>query len=346
MDLIGTHPRPLRLQSNRSIQAYRRISENPIGMDSKQPRLSWQTQSNDRSVLQSAYEIRVGKDAEALAQNHQLVWQTGKVNSNASLHHVYDGEHLKSCEKYYWQVRVWDQDGKPSGWSDVAHWQTGLLNREDWKAIWVGFDIDYTEPEDDRRKLPARMVRREFNIDKTVGSATVYLSGFGFSELYLNGSKVGNRIMDPTHSNYHKRVMNVAHDVTNYLIPGRNVVGVILGNGRFFSLRIRIPVYTPSFGFPKMLMQLQVQYDDGISELIASDENWRITDRGPIRANSEFDGEKYDATMEQEGWDKAGFDDADWKPVQLVSAPKGELIAQMHEPMRVIERLKPVSIKT
>lgn len=89
---------------------------------------------------------------------------------------------------------------------------------------------------------------------------------------------------------------------------------------------------------------MQIQYADGTSKLIVSDEKWKITDRGPIRANSEFDGEEYDANMEQEGWDMAGFDDSKWQPVQMVSAPAGKLVAQMQEPMRVIEKLKPVSI--
>ena len=318
--------------------------DNPIGIDSKQPLLSWQIQSNGRSVLQSAYEIRVSKNGETLSKNRQLVWQTGKVSSSASLHHVYEGKSLESGQKYYWQVRVWDTNANDSEWSEVAYWQMGLVDQKDWKAKWIGLDVDYIEPADDHRKLPARMVRREFNIEKKIKSATVYLSGLGFSELYINGSKVGDRIMDPTHSNYDKRVLYVTHDVTNYLASGRNAVGVILGNGRFFSPRNRLPVYTPNFGFPKMLMQLQVEYSDGTSEFLVSDEKWKITDQGPIRANSEFDGEEYDATMEKEGWDKVGFDDTLWQPVQLVSAPEGKLIAQMHEPLRVIEKLNPVVI--
>lgn len=317
---------------------------NPVGIDSRQPRLSWQINSTGTNVLQSAFEIRVGKDSADLSRNSHLVWQTGKVSSGESLHRVYAGEPLQSGEKYYWQVRIWDNQERPSGWSAVASWQMGLLDPEDWKARWIGLDVNYTEPADDRRRLPARMLRSEFEMTKSVKSATVFLCGLGFSELYLNGSKVDNRIMDPTHSYYDKRVMYVTHDVTKYLKPGRNAVGVILGNGRFFSPRIRIPVVTPSFGFPKMLIQMHVQYSDGTSELFLSDEKWRITDQGPIRANSEFDGEEYDATMEQPGWDRVGFDDSKWQPAQLVSAPGGKLIAQMHEPVRVIERIQPVSI--
>jgi alpha-L-rhamnosidase len=317
---------------------------NPIGIDAKNPRLSWQLNSRGRNVLQSAYEIRAGKDSAALSHNRQLVWQSGKVVSDESLQRIYTGEPLQSCQRYYWQVRIWDNKGRRSGWSPIAYWQMGLLNPEDWKAKWIGLDVNYEEPGDDHRRLPARMVRREFAIGRTVKSATAYLCGLGFSELYLNGNKVGDRIMDPTHSRYNKRVMYVAHDVTKYLKRGRNAVGVILGNGRFFSPRIRKPVETPTFGYPKMLMQIQVHYTDGTSEIIVSDEQWKVTDQGPIRANNEFDGEEYDANMEQEGWDIAGFDDSNWQPVQLVTAPGGELIAQMHEPMRVIERIQPVSI--
>lgn len=317
---------------------------NPIGLDVQQPRLSWQIASKINNVQQTAYEIRVGKDEKALTKNSQLVWQTGKVSSNESLHHVYAGEPLQSDQKYYWQVRVWDNKRKASEWSSVACWQMGLLKPEDWKAKWVGLDVNYIEPKDDHRRLPARMVRREFNVKKTVKSATVYMSGLGFSELYINGKKVDNRIMDPTQSYYDKRIMYVAHDVTGYLKSGNNAVGVLLGNGRFFAPRIRLPVETPTFGFPKMLLQMHVNFSDGTSDTIVSDKNWKITDQGTIRANSEFDGEEYDANMELEGWDKVGFDDSKWQTAQLVKVPAGKRIAQMHEPMRVIEKLKPVSI--
>ena len=318
--------------------------KNPIGLDVKSPRLSWELKCKEGNVMQSAYEIRVGKDAVALSHNKQLVWQTGKISSEESLHRVYDGDPLQSGQKYYWQVRVWDQKGKSSDWSATANWQMGLLNQDDWKAKWIGLDVKYEEPVDDHRRLPARFVRREFALTKSIVNATVFLSGLGFSELYINGKKVDNRIMDPTHSYYDKRVMYVVHDVTEYLKAGKNTIGVILGNGRFFSPRILLPVATPSFGFPKMLMQMQLHYSDGTSELIVSDEKWKITDQGPIRANSEFDGEEYDANMEQDGWDKVGFDDSKWQSAQLVSAPRGELMAQKHEPMRVIEKLKPISI--
>lgn len=334
-----------------SVQAQVQVTElrveflkNPLGIDLKQPGLSWRLECKEKNVLQLAYEIHVGKDSAALLHNRQIVWQTGKISSGESLHHLYAGEPLRSGQKYYWQVRVWDNKGNVSKWSNVGYWQMGLLTPGDWKGKWIGLDVNYVNPADDHRRLPARMVRREFGITKSIANATVFLSGLGFSELYLNGKKVDDRIMDPTHSNYRKRGMYVVFDVTKFLKRGSNAMGVILGNGRFFAPRIRIPVETPTFGFPKMLMQMQVQYVDGTSALIVSDEKWKITDQGPIRANSEFDGEEYDANMEQDGWDKVGFDDSKWQPAQVVSAIEGKLAAQMQEPMRVIEKLIPVSI--
>ena len=320
--------------------------KNPLGIDAKEPLLSWQLKSQDRDVLQIAYEIRVEKSVAPGLNNRQYVWQTGKVVSQESLHLLYAGEPLESGQKYYWQVRVWDNKGNVSSWSPVSFWQMGLLNTGDWKGKWIGLDAKYESPPDDHRRLPARMLRRDFSLSKLIAGATVFMSGLGFSELYINGKKVDNRFMDPTHSNYNKRVMYVCYDVTKFLKVGQNAMGVILGNGRFFAPRIRIPVATPDFGFPKLLMQMSIRYSDGTTELIVSDEKWKITDQGPIRANSEFDGEEYDANMEQPGWDRVGFDDSNWQTVQVVSAPGGQLVAQMQEPMRVVERLTPDSIYT
>ncbi len=318
--------------------------ENPLGIDVTEPSLSWQLNSQDRGILQVAYEIRVGKSAALDLANTKYTWQTGKIVSGQSLHILYAGKPLESMQKYYWQVRVWDNRGNVSPWSDVAFWQMGLLNKDDWKGKWIGLDVNYVSPSDDHRRLPARMLRREFKINKSIANATVFISGLGFSELYFNGKKVGDRVMDPTHSNYNKRVMYAAYDVTKYVESGQNAIGVMLGNGRFFAPRIKLPVPTPDFGFPKMLMQMLIRYSDGTTQLVVSDHTWKITDKGPIRANNEFDGEEYDANMEQPGWDKAGFNDAGWQPVQLVAAPAGKLVAQMQEPMRIVERLKPDSI--
>jgi alpha-L-rhamnosidase len=294
--------------------------------------------------------VLVAASEAALRDDLGDLWDSGKVMSDQSLHVVYAGKPLLSRQPCWWKVRVCDQAGRESSWSQAAYWSMGILPPQDWKAKWIGLDVDddqqQTNPADtsDHRRLSARMTRREFCVTKKVTRATVYMSGLGFSELYLNGRKVDDRVMDPTHSMYDKRVMYVTFDITGFLQHGQNAVGVILGNGRFFAPRVLLPVQTPTFGYPKLLLQMCIEYADGTAEFIVSDETWKITNQGPIRANSEFDGEEYDARREQPGWDTIGFDDSMWQPVELVAAPKGKLIAQMLEPMRVIEAIKPVAI--
>ena len=189
------------------------------------------------------------------------------------------------------------------------------------------------------------MLRKEFAVDKKVRRASVYFSGLGSSELYLNGAKVGDAVLSPGLTDYDKHVLYVTYDVTKRLAQGKNAIGVMLGNGRYYAPRSDIPTRTRDFGYPKAKLQLNVEYEDGSRLSVASDESWKLTSNGPIRANNEYDGEEYDARMELAGWSRAGFDDSKWEAAQAVGAPAGMLAAQMAEPLRVTETLKPVSVK-
>lgn len=196
---------------------------------------------------------------------------------------------------------------------------------------------------DDTRRLAARMMRKEFSVTKPVARATAYLSGLGLSELYLNGTKVGDHVLSPALSEYPKRVFYVTHDVTTQLQPGRNALGVWLGNGRFYSPRTN-PPNDNHYGFPKLKLQLEVDYVDGTRETVVSDASWKLTTDGPILANNEFDGEEYDARKELPGWASAGFQDAAWSPAQVVGPPEGALVAPMLAPIRVTGTLKPIAL--
>jgi alpha-L-rhamnosidase len=483
--------------------------KNPLGIDVRQPRLNWRLESGKRGARgqhQTAYHVLVANRESALSHDQGDLWDSGKVVSDQSVQVVYGGKGLPSQQSCWWKVRVWDEAGRVSAWSEPARWTMGLLQAEDWKAKWIGLDggeechpqfrdcnwiwfpegnptagvpkatryfrrtfrlpadrvvrlatvlvladhrfvlsvngtkvvdgstfpleteMDVTkwlrsgvnvlalevgnnprlptspagllaavrilfesgepfeirtdgdwrsarEPndrwrsvdfddhawvfaqslgpagiapwgavgEDEHRRLPARMLRREFALTKPVARATTSICGLGFFECYLNGRKVGDHVMDPALTRYDKRAMYVTFDVTGLLRRGTNAVGVLLGNGRFFAPRIRVPTLTSTFGYPKLLFQMHVEYADGSVAEFVSDEQWRITTDGPIRANNEFDGEEYDARREQPGWTEAGFRDA-WQPVQVVQPPGGALVAQMLEPMRVTETLKPVGL--
>ena len=229
------------------------------------------------------------------------------------------------------------------GWEQPAFndttWRTAIVLGPVGMAPWG----EVTGPED--RRLPARMLRREFVVDKKIKRATAYISGLGLSELYLNGKKVGNEVLSPGLTEYPKTVFYVTHDVSEQLKRGKNCFGVWLGNGRYYAPRSGSPTSTRTYGYPKLLLQLALEFADGTKTNLIGDESWRLTTNGPIRANNEYDGEEYDARQEMPGWAKAGFNDSTWQAAQPVAAPGGRLAAQMMEPIRVMETLRPVSVK-
>ncbi len=224
------------------------------------------------------------------------------------------------------------------GYLDSA-WQAAKVLGDYGMAPWK--DAGFMEA----HRLPARMLRKEFTVDKKIRHATVYFAGLGTSELYLNGAKVGDAVLSPGLTDYDKHVLYVTHDVTRQVAQGRNAAGIMLGNGRYYAPRSREPIGTRDFGYPKAKFQLNVEYEDGSRMSVVSDDSWKLTANGPIRANNEYDGEEYDARMEAAGWSRAGFDDSKWEAAHVVSAPAGALAAQMAEPLRVTETLKPVSVK-
>lgn len=192
------------------------------------------------------------------------------------------------------------------------------------------------------RRLAARYLRREFSVEKKVRRATAYVCGLGLSELYLNGRKVSDDVLSPALSEYGKRAFYVSYDVTAPLKPGENAIGVILGNGRFFAPSA--PNGMQTFGYPKLLLQVNIEYADGTTAQVVSDESWQLTTDGPIRANNEYNGEEYDARREMPGWCSPQFDDAKWRPVELVKAGAPVLSAQIGEPIRVLETIHPVAM--
>ena len=478
--------------------------ENPLGIDTTEPRLSWILLSHERGERQTGYQILVASSRENLKANRGDLWDSGKVDSGQSIQVSYAGKPLESNAQCFWKVRVWDKKEAVSGWSKPAWWTMGLLSRSDWQAKWIGLDgedvtnyltntswiwfpagdpaaaappgtiyfrrtfvlpdaeikrarllltgdnevhgfinghdvggrnnphavrdqdITYrltpgtnvvaieginkgatpkpagvvarlevefengetlVVPTDEQwqasdkelngwneigfddsswpaaknlgpvgmkpwgkvgasesRRQPARWLRKEFAVEKKIARATVSFSGLGWSELYLNGRKVGDHVLSPAFAQYNKRVFYVTYDVTEQLRRGANAMGVVLGNGRYYADRSRIYSDTESFGWPKLLLQLRIEYQDGSVSNIVSDESWRVTTNGPIVANNDYDGEEYDARKEFPGWSQPGFDSSSWQPAQLVEPPPGLVSAEMIEPIRVTGTLKPVAM--
>jgi alpha-L-rhamnosidase len=316
---------------------------NPSGIDAREPRLAWQLHAKERGQRQTAYEIRAASSFEKLHQANADLWASGKIISDQSIQIAYAGQPLGSRQQCFWQVRIWDKAGQPSAWSAPAFFSMGLLAPGDWQAKWIGYDEPVAST-NENRPLPARMLRKEFAVTKPIARATVYYSGLGLSELYVNGTKTGDAVLSPGLTDYTKRVFYLTADVTAQLHPGANALGVWLGNGRFYAPRSQVPSGTVNYGYPKLLLQLEVEYADGSRATIVSDESWQLTTNGPITANNEYDGEDYDARREFNGWDQAGFNGNNWQPAEVVSAPGGQLVAPMIDPIRVTETLKPVKL--
>jgi alpha-L-rhamnosidase len=314
---------------------------NPNGVDAPNPQLSWQLTGSRRNIHQTAYELRAGTSPKELAKGKQLVWNSGKITSDQSVHVPYGGTPLLSGKKYFWQVRIWDDEGRASDWSPVAEWQMALLRPGDWKASWIepGFVQDSI-------LRPSPLFRKTFNASKKIQSATAYITARGLYEARINGQRVGDAFLTPGWTSYRKRLQYQQYDVTNLLHQGANAIGAALGVG-WYSGYLAWGDTKNHFGARiGLLFQLNIQYTDGTEEVIASDNSWKSS-TGSILYSEIYHGETIDARKEKEGWSTAAYDDHGWSGVQLSNDNnKNTLIATGNEPIRKHEQFKPIKIFT
>lgn len=331
--------------------------DNPLAINTLTPQFSWQTLSVGRGFLQAGYQIQVASDPADLARGRKLLWDEQR-KSDVSLHVRYAGRTLKPGQRYYWRVRVSDAAGNYSPWSEIRSFAVGLLDGSDWDgARWIAFE----ELPDSLRVVPGQefnkikigdrktalnrlpQFRREVKVTKPVERATVYVSGLGQFELFLNGAKVGDNFLDPAWSDYDRQVCYQTFDISEELQPGGNVFGVMLGNGLYNVPRERYFKALISFGYPKMIFKAEIEYADGTHETIVSDRAWRVTE-SPVTYSSIFGGEDYDATRERTGWMLPGYDASAWAE-PLVTTQRGKLVSPVAEPVRVMEEFPVVSIR-
>ena len=306
---------------------------NPLGLDVKEPRFTWYLISNKRDIMQTAYEIRVSESEPYTEKGGSLIWRSGKVFSDSSVHVAYKGPLLKSNVRYFWQVRIWDNKDEKSEWSEPAYWQMGLLDSVDWKAKWIeqGF------PEDTTR--PSPMFRKSFTINKKIKSATVYITCLGLYTAFLNGNKIGDAYFTPGWTDYNKRLQYQAYDVTNLLNEGHNAIGVMLGDGWYKRF------YLGKDSKLAMLFQLLIQYTDGTTDLVLSDGTWKCS-IGVVRSSEIFDGGVFDTRREKKGWTTPTFHDSGWSGVAVKDSVNVKLVGAYCEPITEHERFKPVRMFT
>jgi alpha-L-rhamnosidase len=326
----------------------------PLGLQTRTPALSWELRSDRRNVWQTAYQVLVSDSRKSLDQNLGNVWDSGRVQADASIQVSYAGSALQPAKVYFWKVKTWDNQNGVSKWSAVSEWQTGLFSPTDWKgATWIAYDKLPAEhvnvlPVDgakdtyrDNNILP--LLRKQFTAKKPA-KATLFISGLGQFEAVLNGQKIGNHFLDPGWTKYDQQAQYVTFDVTSLVESGSNALGVMLGNGFYYvpPVKERYRKLKSAFGHPKLICRLALDYADGSHQDVVSDPTWR-TAAGPVTFSSIYGGEDYNAGLEQASWATAAFQDKSWRPVITVDGPP-QLAAQAQEPLQVSDTFKAQSI--
>jgi len=301
---------------------------NPLGLDIRAPRFSWQMTAPDRGVRQTAYEL------EVTGNGKEAVWSSGRVDADGSLWVAYAGKPLLSGKRYFWRVRIWDNKGRVSGWSVPVWWQTALFSSTEWTAKWI------TPEFEELPSHPSPLFRKEFTANKSVQSAIVYITSHGLYEAQLNGRRIGDGFLTPGWTSYNKRLQYQVYDVTDLLRSGQNALGVTLANG-WYRGYIGFSGQKEFYGKDiSLLLQLVIRYKDGSTATIASDGSWKSS-TGEIRSAEIYNGETIDAREEKTGWAQPGYDDKGWSGVKIEDFPMSNLIATYNQPVKKQEVFHP-----
>ena len=323
--------------------------DNPLGIDTAEPRFSWQIASDKQNVRQTAYQIIVNDD-------NGEIWNTDKIDSDQQLWIPYAGKKLQSNTHCTWRVKVWTTAGE-SEWSNHARFSIGLLDEGKWSGYWIG--LERLLPGEERgmhTRMAARYLRKDFQLkDKEIKRATAYVAGIGLHEFYVNGQRMGDGVLQPVPSDYRKTIYYNTYDITEsiekypLMCEGAGkclCLGIVLGNGRYFPMQQHKPYKIHTFSYPKCRINVIVEYTDGTTQRLQTDDKgWKITADGPIRANNEYDGEEYDARKEMLGWSDVGSNTSKWLNAERTDIPQAYLRAQMTPGMKMLQQITPQSLK-
>ncbi len=311
--------------------------ENPLGIDTPVPRLTWQLSDDRAGAGQQAYRVMVDTDSLGLINGQARIWDSGMIPSENILT-VYAGDPLKPFTRYYWKVQITDREGEIIT-SGISRFETGMMGMANWQGNWISDhrDIQYK---------PAPLFRKTFRTQKEIRSARVYVAVAGLYELYVNGQRIGDHRLDPMYTRFDRRTLYVTYDITPQMQAGANAVGIWLGNGWYNHQSMGVWDFekAPWRNRPAFCMDIKITYTDGTTETIGSGPDWKTAD-SPLIFNSIYTAEHYDARLEQEGWATASFDDSGWHGVRLRPTPSQQIVAQQVRPVRHVQELQPVQVK-
>jgi alpha-L-rhamnosidase len=309
---------------------------NPLGIDITTPRLAWRMETDRMGARQTAYRVFAASRTADLKEGKADLWDSGKVESDQSIHVPYVGKPLASRQRVHWRVTVWDETGKATT-SEPAWFEIGLLKKSDWKAKWIGASLQGGP----RSMIPAPYLRKQIALAAAPKSARLYVTAMGLYECSINGQQVSEDVLNPGWTEYGKHVQYKVYDVTSLLKRGDNAMGIILGDG--WAVGHTGWTHRQSYAErPHVLAQLEVTGEDGTATTIVTDSTWKYQ-FGAITHNDLLQGEAYDARLEFGGWDSAGFDDRKWFRAEVFNAPSAAVIATNGPTVRRISELKPIS---
>jgi alpha-L-rhamnosidase len=315
---------------------------NPIGIDRPEPLLSWALSGAGRARRQSAYHVLVASSPALLAKEIGDRWDSGKVLSEASVGIEFAGTSLAANQNCFWKVRVWDEADMPASWSESAEWTMGLLRAEDWQAQWIAMPAGTSTETAAADTAPSAeaaspWLRKTFSLEAVPARARVYVNAVGYFELHVNGRKVGRDVLSPAVSVLKRRTWVLAYDVTSYLQPGENAIGLWLGRG--WNAKT---VQGVDDERPRARLQGHLQFADS-ARCIVSDATWKCepspyTTLGPWAWN-QYGGERYDARLENPDWCHPRWDGGDWSPVEVLPDPGIPASAQSCPVNRIGKRI-------
>jgi alpha-L-rhamnosidase len=325
---------------------------NPIGINDTHPSLSWKIASAVRGEKQTAYQVVVSLTENDLERSP--TWNSGKVMSDQSVHIPYGGPALESGQRYFWKVKVWDRNGKESPYSATQFWEM-TVDTQQFTAAWISAPVVFDFEKLNRHRYamikgethdflePMPLLRKKFDLKQNIAKATVYVAAPGFFELFINGKKVSDHVLNPAFTNYDKTVLYSTYDVTSFLQGGANAMGVMLGNGWYNSTSKEVWGFdkAPWRNLPALKLQLEITYNNAEKQIISTDTQWLATP-GPILFSAVRQGEYYDARREVSHWSEAVADEKSWQPVRSVAGPIGTLRPQTLPPVRVVKALDAV----
>jgi alpha-L-rhamnosidase len=317
-----------------------------VGVDLPNPRLSWRVESSARGQVQTAYRILVASTPEKLKENQGDLWDSGRIAADITHDLAYSGVRLTSHLRCHWKVMVWDRDGVASGWSDPATWTQGMMHPSDWTADWIGYDAARSVTASNGWVLPpVPLFRSEFTADRPVARALLYATALGNVDVRLNGQRVDEGFFTPGWTDYTRRVLYRAWDVTAIVRRGANCLGAELSDG-WYSGYLGFGKRRDHYGkLPRFRVQLVLIYADGTRSVTGTDARWRAWADGPRREADFLSGETYDAGREVSGWDVPGFHARGWEAVVTGSSEVHPVIGwHPGPPVVAFAELRPIAI--